>query len=192
MRRRRKFRDEQTEDWRGTYLKVFDVVLQSPGIGPNEALVYSLLSSMQRGKAAASPSQPYIAKRLNISTRTVRRSISTLKDLNFITVMPYRSGDGKIHNVYSVNEQLIRDLQASRRKTAKTTLDVILSGPNAAKLTEAKLSSVKHEGIRDSCPNPGETEANLAPDNSYNSSTAKGIHPSDSRSNPSAPNSIPH
>lgn len=102
-----------------SYFTFYDPILRQPGISLADAAVFSLLASLQKGTPQSNPTQDYIATRLNLSRRSVIRSIHTLESQGFIAVHRFTTDNGKTHNTYVANSQLLEDLKSSRYSLRK-------------------------------------------------------------------------
>lgn len=106
----------------GRYFRFYDDILVNPAISLTDAAVFSLLTSLQRGKSASCPTQDYLAARLKISKRSVIRSIKTLEQQGFISVLRTRIDTEQSHNTYSVTGYLLAQLRANGGTMARRTI----------------------------------------------------------------------
>lgn len=67
-------------------IMIDDSIIESNKINSTEKLVYGVITSLAKQKGYCWGSNEYLAKKLNLSKRTITKSISDLKKANLIRV----------------------------------------------------------------------------------------------------------
>ncbi len=63
-----------------------DSIVKSNSINSTDKLVYGVIKSLANNKGYCYANNDYISKKLNLSKRTITKSISNLKKVNYIRV----------------------------------------------------------------------------------------------------------
>lgn len=63
-----------------------DSIVKSKAINSTDKLVYGVITSLTKNKGYCYASNDYIAKKVSLSKRTITKTISNLKNANYIRV----------------------------------------------------------------------------------------------------------
>lgn len=98
------------------FLKVSSDLITDENINANEFRVYTYLMSLYNEKDGCSyPSIETIAKKVNISSRTVKKCIKHLEELGYL-VIGKRKGTKGNFNTYSKFKHIIKNLKNNMKK----------------------------------------------------------------------------
>ncbi len=77
-----------------------DTIVKSNSINSTDKLVYGIIKALSNNKGYCYATNDYISKKLNLSKRTITKSISNLKKANYIRVETINYQ----RNIYLINE----------------------------------------------------------------------------------------
>lgn len=77
-----------------------DSIVKSNSISSTDKLVYGVIKALTNNKGYCYASNDYISKKVNLSKRTITKSISNLKRANYIRVETINYQ----RNIYLINE----------------------------------------------------------------------------------------